>query len=157
MKYGTILWSRRRRHSITQPLRVPTPPERCSIGMMDLRGTVNEITRFCQALLILKRIGKMPARISTDGHCPTISHTSFLLRRSGDASISGWRFSTRARLWLDRFFPDKYRISDLLGSPAVDLVKGRCTQASPVRKLKQARCNGQRTVSSTMRPSAREP
>jgi hypothetical protein len=58
MKYGTILWSRRRRHSITQPLRVPTPPERCSIGMMDLRGTVNEITRFCQALLILKRIGK---------------------------------------------------------------------------------------------------
>jgi hypothetical protein len=39
MKYGTILWSRRRRHSITQPLRLPTPPERCSIGMMDLRGT----------------------------------------------------------------------------------------------------------------------
>jgi hypothetical protein len=39
MKYGTIFWSRRRRHSITQPLRLPTPPERCSIGMMDLRVT----------------------------------------------------------------------------------------------------------------------
>ena len=87
MNHGTILWPRRRRHSITQPLRLPTPGEACCIDMMDLSGTGVRDNPIPPSIFDTEANCKKGQRGFRQMALPDDIATLIMLRRSYDAKV----------------------------------------------------------------------